>query len=87
MILGRVIGTIWATRKVPHLEGATMQIVQPLTAELTPAGEPIVALDTVGAGPGELIFYVTSYEAVIPYVTREGGPGLGTKVCPDASIV
>ena len=40
MNLGRVIGTIWATRRHPGLEGTTMQLVQPLTCELKPNGDP-----------------------------------------------
>ena len=87
MNLARVIGTIWATRKYPEAEGATLQLVQPLTGEGAPLGRPIVACDTVGAGPGETVLYVTAYEAVIPFVTRRGGRGLGTLVPIDASIV
>lgn len=87
MNLARVIGTLWATRKVDDADGATLQVIQPLTGELAPLGRPIVACDTVGAGPGELVLYVTAYEAVIPFVTRPGGPGLGTRVPMDASIV
>ena len=67
MNLARVIGTIWATRKNPDLEGAKIQMVQPLTLELEPIGKPIAAIDTVGAGEGELVYYVTAYEAVIPF--------------------
>jgi ethanolamine utilization protein EutN len=87
MHLARVTGTLWATRKIENSEGAVLQVVQPLDDDLTPLGKPIVAADTVGAGPGELVFYVTAYEAVIPFVTRRGGPGLGTLVPVDASIV
>jgi ethanolamine utilization protein EutN len=67
MNLARVIGTIWASRKYDDLDGATMQVIQPLTGELAPMGGPIVAVDTVGAGEGEIVFYVTAYEAVIPF--------------------
>lgn len=87
MNLARVIGTLWATRKYPEAEGATLQILQPLTGALEPLGRPIVAADTVGAGPGETVLYVTAYEAVIPFVTRRGAKGLGTLVPIDASIV
>ena len=65
MILGRVIGTIWATKKYPALNGYKMQFVQPLNSRLEMVGEPIIAVDTIGAGPGEVIFYATSSEAVI----------------------
>jgi ethanolamine utilization protein EutN len=65
MILGKVIGTIWATRKYDTLNGYKMQFVQPLNSKLENIGDPIVAVDTIGAGPGEIIFYATSSEAVI----------------------
>ncbi|MFA7228871.1 MAG: EutN/CcmL family microcompartment protein [Melioribacteraceae bacterium] len=79
MYLGKVIGTIWATRKYETLTGYKMQFVQPINAEHKNLGEPIIALDTVGAGPGEIIFYVTASEAVIP---------LDVDMAPvDASIV
>jgi ethanolamine utilization protein EutN len=79
MHLAKVIGTVWATRKVATLEGAKMQIIQPLTAEEKPSGSPVIAVDTIGAGPGETVYYVTAREAVIPY-RREMTP-------IDASIV
>jgi len=66
MYLGKVIGTIWATRKYDTVTGYKMQFVQPINGELKNLGEPIIALDTVGAGPGEIIYYVTASEAVIP---------------------
>lgn len=70
MNLARVIGTIWATRKDENLEGAKMQIVQPLDHRANQVGKPIVAVDTVGAGPGEVVYYITAREATIPYPTR-----------------
>ncbi len=79
MYLGRVIGTIWATKKYEAIAGYKMQFVQPISSSLKKTGEPIIALDTVGAGPGEIIFYVTASEAVIP---------LNVDMAPvDASIV
>lgn len=66
MFLGKVIGTIWATRKYETLHSFKMQFVQPLNAEMESLGDPIVAIDTIGAGPGEIIFYITASEAVIP---------------------
>lgn len=79
MFLGRVIGTVWATRKDETLRNFKLQFVQPLTANRENAGSPIVAVDTVGAGPGETVFYITAREAVIP---------LPVETAPvDASIV
>ncbi|KAB2837165.1 MAG: ethanolamine utilization protein EutN [Melioribacteraceae bacterium] len=68
MELGKVIGTIWATRKYETVTGYKMQFVQPINSEMENLGDPIIALDTIGAGPGEVIFYITASEAVIPLV-------------------
>ncbi|MBI4618036.1 MAG: EutN/CcmL family microcompartment protein [Planctomycetes bacterium] len=65
--LARVIGTVWAPEKYADLEGAKIQIVRPLTAEGEPDGRPFLAVDAIGAGAGELVFYVTAYEAVMAY--------------------
>ena len=79
MQLGKVIGTIWATRKYETVTGYKMQLVQPINSKMKKIGDPIIALDTVGAGPGEIIYYVTASEAVIP---------LNVDMAPvDASIV
>ena len=79
MNLGRVIGNIWATRKNPALTGRRMLIVQPLTFTGTPVGAPIIALDTVDAGQGDVVIYSTASEAAIPF-----RPGLTPT---DATIV
>lgn len=79
MFLAKVIGTIWATRKDENLKSLTLQFIQPLTASRENVGTPIVAVDTVGAGPGETVMYITAREAVIP---------LPVEMAPvDASIV
>lgn len=57
MLLGKVIGTVVATRKDEKLTGSKLMITQPLNVKLEPIGEAIVAVDTVGAGIGELVFY------------------------------
>ncbi|MFH1865896.1 MAG: EutN/CcmL family microcompartment protein [Candidatus Eisenbacteria bacterium] len=63
MHLCRVIGTVWATQKVDTLTGCRMLIVQPLSHDLTEKGAPVVAVDTVSAAPGQLVFIVKSREA------------------------
>ncbi len=63
MHFGRVIGTVWATQKVPTLDGVRMLIVQPLTHALEERGRPLVAVDTVEASPGQIIYFVMSREA------------------------
>ena len=66
MFLGKVIGNIWATRKHQSLSGFKLMIVQPLNSEFEKTGDPIIAVDTVGSGPGEIVYFITASEAVIP---------------------
>jgi ethanolamine utilization protein EutN len=66
LFLGKVIGNVWATRKYPGLSSFKLMIVQPLNSEFEKTGDPIFAVDTVGSGPGEIIYYITASEAVIP---------------------
>jgi len=61
--LARVIGTVWATAKVDSLTGKRMLVVQPLTHLLEERGTPLVAVDTVSAAPGQLVYFVKSREA------------------------
>ncbi len=63
MHLARVIGRLVATVKQDTLTSVTLQWIQPLTASGEPAGKPVVAVDCYGAGPGEVVYYVTSREA------------------------
>lgn len=66
MFLGKVIGNVWATKKYPPLQNMKLMFVQPINSDFEAIDEPIVAVDTVGAGPGEIIYYITASEAVIP---------------------
>lgn len=65
MNLGRVIGSVWATKKVETFDGSTILLVQPVGEDGKSLGQPIAAVDTVGAGPGETVMYVTAREAVL----------------------
>lgn len=66
MFLGEVIGNVWATRKYSALQNFKLMFVQPINSKFEKTGEPIIAVDTVGSGPGETIIYITASEAVIP---------------------
>ena len=66
MYFGKVIGTVWATRKDPNLQNFKLQFVQPMNAQQVAVDQPIVAVDTIGAGPGEIVIYITAREATIP---------------------
>lgn len=79
MFFADIVGTIWATRKDENLKSFKLQLIQPLNAKREKVGTPLIAVDTVGAGPGETVYYVTAREAVIP---------LPVEMAPvDASIV
>ena len=79
MFFAKVIGTVWATRKDEQLQNFKLQFIQPLSADRLPVGDPIAAVDTVGAGPGETILYISAREATIP---------LPVEMAPvDASII
>jgi microcompartment protein CcmK/EutM len=71
MQIARVIGTVVATRKDENLAGITLLMVQPLTPGREPAGRPIVAVDSVGAGVGEEVFFVRGKEASFPFYPVE----------------
>ena len=64
MILGRIIGTVVCTQKDPRLSGHSLQVVEPiLMATQKSDGKPLVAIDTVGAGLGEVVLVVTGSSA------------------------
>ena len=67
MQLARVIGDVVSTRKDENLLALTLLIVQPLTPAREPAGRPLVAVDAVGAGVGEEVFFVRGKEASLPF--------------------
>jgi ethanolamine utilization protein EutN len=71
MQLARVIGHVVATRKDDNLVGIKLLVVQPLTAERQPVGRPLVAVDSVGAGTGEVVFFVRGKEASFPFYPVE----------------
>ena len=73
MQLARVIGTVVATVKNDSLEGRTLLVVQTLNKDLKPKGSPMIAVDSVGAGVGELVFWCRGKEASFPF-KREDTP-------------
>ncbi len=67
MQLARVIGNVVSTVKNESLKGRKMMIVQNLTEDLKPFGKPLIALDAIGAGIGELVFWCRGKEAAFPF--------------------
>ncbi len=63
MILGRIVGTIVATRKDPRLEGQKLLIVRTISPEGHDEAGYVVAVDTVGAGNRERVLLVSGSSA------------------------
>ena len=73
MQLARVIGNVVATIKNDSLSGGKLLVVQTVNKDLQPIGSPMVAIDSVGAGVGELVFWCRGKEASFPF-KREDTP-------------
>ncbi len=79
MLLARVVGTVVCTRKDEGLHGQKLLLIQPITTDRKSQGKPLVAVDSVGAGAAEEVFYVRGREAAHPFLPAE--------VPADAAIV
>ncbi len=79
MQLARVIGNVVSTIKNQPLEGRKLLVIQILDGNLRPAGKPLVAIDSVGAGVGELVFWCRGKEASFPFE--------GSEVPTDCTII
>lgn len=79
MLLADVVGTVVATVKDSGLDARTLLVIQPINSNGDADGARLVAIDSVGVGIGERVFYVRGKEASFPFL-----PAL---VPADASIV
>lgn len=79
MQLARVIGNVVSTVKNITLTGRKLMVIQILNGDLKPTGKPLVAIDSVGAGVGELVFWCRGKEASFPFE--------GSDVPTDCTIV
>ena len=71
MQIARVIGTVVSTAKNETLDGRKFLLVQTLDADRKAKGSPMIALDAVGAGEGELVFWCRGKEASFPFKRDE----------------
>jgi ethanolamine utilization protein EutN len=71
MILGRVIGNVVSSAKDPALNGITLLVVQPIGRDGSAKGRAVVALDSVGAGVGETVYWCRGREASFPFLPVE----------------
>jgi len=71
MQLAKVIGDVVVTRKDDNLTGIKLLVLQPIAADGSHAGRTLVAVDAVGAGVGETVFFVRGKEASFPFYPVE----------------
>ena len=79
MQLARVVGDVVVTHKDERLTGVKLMVLQPIAADGSNIGRTLVAVDAVGAGVGETVFFVRGKEASFPFFP--------TDVPTDAGIV
>jgi len=71
MFLGRVIGTVWSTKKDEKLVGAKFLIVRELSLELKEKERFVVAVDSVGAGEGEVVLVASGSSSRMTSFTKD----------------
>ena len=71
MHLARVVGEVVSTIKDSNLTGIKLLVLQPIAASGDAAGRTLVALDSIGAGVGEHVFFVRGREAAYPFYPVE----------------
>jgi microcompartment protein CcmK/EutM len=70
MILGRVIGTIWSTKKDENLIGSKLLIIRQLDLDLEEKSNFLIAVDSVGAGEGEVVLVASGSSARQTAITK-----------------
>src|SRR6188508_3177625 len=63
--LARVVGRVVATIKQDTLNAVTLQWIQPVSSSGADTGKALIAVDRVGVGPGEIVYFITSHEAAL----------------------
>jgi ethanolamine utilization protein EutN len=71
MKLGRVTGKVWATVKDAKLHGLILYVMQPVDEQGTKIGGELIAVDTIGAREGDLVYWVGGAEATFAFPDRQ----------------
>ena len=74
MLIGRVIGEVWATQKAPSHEGGKILCVQPVNLDGSAKGQPVLALDAVDAGVGDRVLVTMEGFSAMTAVGRPNSP-------------
>ena len=67
MFLARVVGCVWCTAKDAGLEARKLLVLQPVTPDGKDKGKKLVAVDAVGAGAGETVYWCRGRESSFPF--------------------
>lgn len=70
MILGRVIGTVWSTKKDENLIGSKLLIIRQLDLDYKEKSNFLIAIDSVGAGEGEIVLVASGSSARQTTITK-----------------
>ncbi len=70
MILGKVIGTVWSTKKDENLIGSKLLIVRQLDLDYQEKSNFLIAIDSVGAGEGEIVLVASGSSARQTTITK-----------------
>ena len=71
MLIAKVVGNLWSTKKNERMHAIRLLIVQPLDAELKPHGNVLVAADEIGAGKGEQVLVSQGSPAMMAFADLE----------------
>jgi ethanolamine utilization protein EutN len=71
MLLAKVIGNVWSTKKKDEISALRLLFIQPLGKDLTPVGDVLVAADEVGAGFGEIVIVTRGAPAMQAFSKEE----------------
>jgi ethanolamine utilization protein EutN len=80
VILARVLGNVVATQKNSRYDGARIMLVQPVNPDLTPRGAPMLALDSVDAGEGDIVIVVQEGWSASTASTGEPGAAIDSAI-------
>lgn len=68
MKLARVVGRVFCSRQERSIDGKRLLLIEPLDWETgKPSGDPLVAVDTVGSGASEEVYFVAAREAAVAF--------------------
>lgn len=71
MLIAKVVGNVWSTKKTDRIHALRLLIVQPLGLDQKPVGNAFVAADEIGAGKGELVLITQGSPAMTSFENRD----------------